>query len=185
MIYLQIALEFFKTGMFAVGGGLATLPFLREIAMNHSDWYTLSDLSDMIAVGNAIPGPIGVNMATYAGHSAAGIPGGIIAPLSMVFPSFVVILIVSAIFDKFRNSKFVEGAFVGLRPAVVALISVALLQLAKEVFIIPDVPVLLQSFSIKHIILFVAMFIFSCFKKKTNIVYYIIAGAIIGILFQM
>lgn len=182
--YLLLALEFFKTGLFAIGGGLATLPFLREISLKYG-WYTLSELSNMIAIGNATPGPIGVNMATYAGYSIGGIPGGILATLAMVLPSFIIILIVSTVLEKFRNSIYVEGAFKGLRPAVVAMITVALLQLGQEVFVIPDAQTILQSISIKHILLFALMFTLTKIQKKSNILLYIIAGAIIGIIFKM
>ena len=180
ILYLQMALEFFKTGLFAIGGGLATLPFLREISLKYA-WYTLSELSNMIAIGNATPGPIGINMATYAGYAIGGILGGILATFSIVLPSYIIILIVSMILDKFRSSIYVEGAFNGLRPAVVAMITVALLQLAKESFVLPDV----QGLSIKHIILFALMFVITKIQKKNFILLYIIAGAIIGIIFKM
>lgn len=184
MLYLQMALEFFKTGLFAIGGGLATLPFLREISVKYG-WYTLSELSNMIAIGNATPGPIGVNMATYAGYSIGGILGGIFATLAMVLPSFIVILIVSTVLEKFHNSIYVEGAFKGLRPAVVAMITVALLQLGQEIFIIPNAETTLQSISIKHIILFAAMFALTKIQKKNHIILYIALGAVIGIIFKM
>ena len=83
MIYLKLALEFFKTGLFAIGGGLATLPFLREISLTHPEWYSLKELSNMVAIANATPGPIGVNMATYAGFTTGGVLGSIIATLSL------------------------------------------------------------------------------------------------------
>ncbi len=180
MLYLQLAYEFFKTGLFAVGGGLATLPFLREISLSHPEWYSLNELSDMIAVGNATPGPIGVNMATYAGYSSGGILGGVFATLALVLPSFIVILIVSAVLDKFSSSIYVEGAFKGLRPAVVAMITVAMLQLGKEVFVTST-----NTISIKHIILFAIMFTLTKIQKKNNILLYIVLGAIIGIIFKM
>ncbi len=184
MIYLQMAYEFFKTGLFAIGGGLATLPFLREISINHG-WYTLSELSNMIAIGNATPGPIGINMATYVGYSIGGILGGILATLAMVLPSYIIILVVSSILDKFRDSVYAEGSFKGLRPAVVAMITVALLQLGQELFIIPDAKTILQSISIKHIILFIVLFVLSKIQKKNNIILYIIIGAVAGIMLKM
>lgn len=180
MLYLQLAYEFFKTGLFAVGGGLATLPFLREISISYPNWYNLNELSNMIAVGNATPGPIGVNMATYAGYSSGGILGGIFATTALVLPSFIVILIVSAVLDKFRSSIYVDGAFKGLRPAVIAMIAVAMLQLGKEVFITNT-----NNISIKHIILFAVIFTLSKIQKKNHILLYIILGAIIGIIFKM
>lgn len=180
MIYLQLAFEFLKTGLFAIGGGLATLPFLREISTKYG-WYTLSELSNMIAVGNATPGPIGINMATYAGYSIGGVLGGILSTFSIVLPSFVVILIISTVLEKFRSSIYVEGAFNGLRPAVVAMIVIAFLQLAKESFLIPNS----YNISIKHVILFALMFVITKIQKKNYILLYIIAGAIIGIIFKM
>lgn len=185
ILYLQLALEFFKTGLFAIGGGLATLPFLREISLSHPEWYSLNELSNMIAVSNATPGPIGVNMATYAGYSTGGITGGLFATFALVLPSFIVILIVSDVLEKFRSSIYVEGAFKGLRPAVVAMIAVAMLQLAKEIFIIPDAETILQSFSIKHIILFAITFALTKIQKKNHILLYIVLGAVIGIIFKM
>ena len=184
MTYLIMCWEFFKTGLFAVGGGLATLPFLREISLKYN-WYTLSELSNMIAIGNATPGPIGVNMATYAGFTTCGIVGGMLATIAMVIPSFVVILIAASILDKFRNSIYVEGAFKGLRPAVVAMISIALIELGREVFVKPDVAVWYQSISVKHIILFAGLFLLSKLQKKNNILLYIAIGAVSGIIFKM
>ena len=184
MNYLLMCWEFFKTGLFAIGGGLATLPFLREISLRYN-WYSLEELSNMIAIGNATPGPIGVNMATYAGFTTGGVGGGVLATLAMVIPSFVVILIVASILDKFRNSMYVEGAFKGLRPAVVAMISIALIELGREVFVVPDAPLWYQSVSIKHIILFAGLFFLSKLQKKNNILLYIAIGAVAGILFKM
>lgn len=185
MIYLNLFLEFFKTGLFAVGGGLATLPFLREISVNHPDWYSLKELSNMVAVANATPGPIGVNMATYVGFTTSGILGSLVATLSLVLPSFVIILIVSGILEKFKSSIYVEGVFKGLRPAVVALILIALLQLSKEVFIKEQYTGILDMFSIKHILLFAGFYILTKLDKKNRIVLFIILGALAGILLRL
>ena len=185
MTYLYLALEFFKTGLFAIGGGLATLPFLREISAEHPDWYTLGELSDMVAVANATPGPIGVNMATYAGFTVGGIAGGLLATFALALPSFIVILIISNILEKFRTSVYVEGAFAGLRPAVTALILIALLQLAGETFLNTQYQSLIQMFNIKHIIFFTALFIFTRIHKKDHTVLYILLGAAVGIIFKM
>ncbi len=182
--YLLMCWEFFKTGLFAIGGGLATLPFLREISLKYN-WYTLSELSNMIAIGNATPGPIGVNMATYAGFTTGGVGGGVLATLAMIVPSFVVVLIVASVLDKFRNSLCVEGAFKGLRPAVIAMISIALIELGREVFVKSDVLLWYHAVSIKHIILFAGLFVLSKLQKKNNILLYITIGAVAGIVFKM
>ena len=124
MIYWQLFWEFFQTGLFAVGGGMATIPFLQDIGAA-TGWFTDSDLSTMIAVSESTPGGIGVNMATYAGFTAAGIPGGIIATLGLATPSIIVILIIAMMLDKFRKSKYVDAAFYALRPASTGLIAAA------------------------------------------------------------
>ena len=105
MIYLQLFYEFFKTGLFAVGGGLATIPFLSAMTDKYT-WFTKAQLADMIAVAESTPGPIGVNTATFAGYNAAGIPGAIIATLSLVLPSYIIILAISKALQKFRDNKY-------------------------------------------------------------------------------
>ena len=127
MIYLQLFYEFFKTGLFAIGGGLATLPFLSDMA-ERTGWFTQSQLADMLAVSESTPGPVGVNMATYVGFETAGVLGAIVATLGLVFPSIVIILVIAGFLKAFRNNKFVDAAFYGLRPASTA-IGVVLLSL--------------------------------------------------------
>ena len=124
MTYLRLFWEFFKTGLFAVGGGMATVPFLKNIGLA-TGWYSQTDLMNMLAVSESTPGPIGINMATYVGFTVAGIPGAVIATIGEVTPSIIVILIVAAMLTKFRNSNYVENAFYGLRPASSGLIGAA------------------------------------------------------------
>ena len=132
MIYLRLFWEFFKTGLFAVGGGMATLPFLQAIGES-TGWYTYTDLMNMLAVSESTPGPIGINMATYVGFTAAGVPGAIVATVGEVTPSIIVILIVAAALQSFRNSKYVDRAFYGLRPASTGLIGAACVTVILEV----------------------------------------------------
>ena len=124
--------EFFKTGLFAVGGGMATLPFLKEIG-EKTGWYTYTDLMNMLAVSESTPGPIGINMATYVGFTAAGVPGAVAATAGEVTPSIVVIVVIAAFLKSFRNSRTVERVFYGLRPASTALIGAACASVALEV----------------------------------------------------
>ena len=128
MIYLQLFYEFFKTGLFAVGGGLATLPFLYDMA-DRTGWFTRPQLADMLAVSESTPGPIGVNMATYVGFVTCGIPGAIISTLGLVTPSIIVILIIAAFLKAFRHNRYVEAAFYGLRPASTAMVAAAAITL--------------------------------------------------------
>ena len=142
MIFLRLFWEFFKTGLFAVGGGMATLPFLYDIS-DRTGWFTHAQLADMVAVSESTPGPIGVNMATYVGFltgsstggTLSGVLGAAVATLGLITPSIIVILIVSAFLEKFRSSKYVSGAFYGLRPASTAMILAALVLVVKATFL--------------------------------------------------
>ena len=125
MTCLLLFYEFFKTGLFAVGGGLATLPFLYDMAARHPEWFTVSQLADMLAVSESTPGPLGVNMATYVGYLTAGIPGAVAATMGLVAPSVIVILIVAAFLKRFRESRLVNNVFYGLRPASAAMVAAA------------------------------------------------------------
>ena len=124
--------EFFQTGLFAVGGGMATLPFLKQIGEN-TGWYSYSDLMNMLAVSESTPGPIGINMATYVGFTVAGVPGALAATIGEVTPSVVVVVIVAAFLKSFRDSRVVNSAFYGLRPASTGLIGAACAGVALEV----------------------------------------------------
>ncbi|MBM7542585.1 chromate transporter [Amphibacillus cookii] len=124
MIYLQLYYEFFQAGLFAVGGGLATLPFLYDIS-DRTSWFTYEQLADMIAISESTPGAIGINMSTYAGYMAAGIPGGIVASLGLITPAVIIIVIVAQFLNKFKDNQYVQAIFYGLRPASTALIAAA------------------------------------------------------------
>ncbi len=124
MILLRLFGEVFKTGLFAVGGVMATLPFLYDMA-EKTGWFTAGNLADMIAVSESTPGPIGVNMATYVGFHTAGIPGAVIATLGLITPEIVIILLIARVLQQFRQNKTVDAAFYGLRPCSVALIAAA------------------------------------------------------------
>ena len=133
MILLELFLSFFKTGLFTFGGGYAMLPLIRAEVLAHG-WLGTEELIDFIAVSESTPGPFAVNIATYVGQVTAGIGGAACATLGVVLPSFLVILAVARFYQKFRNSRVVEGAMSGLRPAVIGLIAAALLSLGQGVF---------------------------------------------------
>lgn len=120
---LLLILEFFKTGLFAVGGGLSTIPFLTDMEQRFPHWFSETGVADIIAVAESTPGPIGVNAATFAGYSAAGVPGALTATLSLILPSIIVITIISKFLDRYRSSKLVNDTFAALRPAVTGLIA--------------------------------------------------------------
>ena len=184
---LSLMAEFFKTGLFSVGGGLATLPFLYEMSDKHPTWFSHADIADMIAISESTPGAIGINMSTYAGFRTAGIPGGILASLGLALPSVIIILIIAKFLEKFRTNKLVEGAFYGLRPASLAMISVAGLNVARVALV--NIPAFQASGAVgdlflwKAIALGVALFIAQK-KLKWHPVIFIAISAVIGIVFR-
>ena len=192
MIYLRLFLEFCKVGLFSVGGGLATIPFLTDLG-ERTGWFTSGQLADMIAISESTPGPMGVNMATYVGFTTGGVPGGVVATLGLVFPSIVVILIIAKFLQKFRQSKVVDGVFYGLRAASVALITAALLQVAKIALMFHEVPaaeygvVKTALFYWPAILLAAAVFVLLKFTplKKLHPICFIAFSAVMGIVFQM
>ena len=167
-LYLRLYWEFFKTGLFAIGGGMATLPFLKDIGAT-TGWFSQTDLMNMLAVSESTPGPVGINMATYVGYTVGGVPGAIVATIGEVTPSIIVILIVAAMLAKFRDSQYVANAFYGLRPATVGLIAAAaLLLMNSENFI-----------DYKSFLIFGAAFILT-WKFKINPILMIILAGIAG-----
>ena len=134
MIYLQLFWNFFKTGLFSVGGGLATLPFLYEMS-NNTHWFTHADIADMIAISECTPGAIGINMSTYAGYMTGGLFGGIFATIGLACPSVIIILLISRFLEKFRTNTYVDKAFYGLRPASIAMISAAGINVVRVALI--------------------------------------------------
>lgn len=187
MTILQLMYEFFKTGLFSVGGGLATLPFLYEMSGRHPEWFTSSDIADMIAISESTPGAIGINMSTYAGYRTAGIPGGILASFALALPCVIIILIIARFLAKFRQNKLVEGAFYGLRPASIAMISVAGINVVKVALVNMDALTagggLGEFFIWKALILAVLIFVAQK-KLKWNPIIFIAISAVVGVIFK-
>ncbi len=194
MLFLRLFYEFFKTGLFAVGGGMATIPFLYTMADN-TGWFTRDDLANMIAISESTPGPIGVNMATYVGFLSGmgqgGIPGALLgavtATIGLITPSIIVILIVAAILKSFRDNKYVANAFYGLRPASTGLIAAAgLVVLLENLFTSETVS--LASFNYKGVILGVILWLLTNAVKPTKKLHPIVfigISAVAGVVFAM
>ena len=182
MILLTLFLEFFKIGLFSVGGGLATLPFLYELADKY-DWFTRVELIDMIAISESTPGPLGVNMATYAGYNAAGIIGGIIATMGILVPALIVILTICKVLDKFKNNKYVNAAFHGIRPAVAALIFVSAWEVIEATLFHVD-KTMLEFFNWPALGCF-ALVYFLLVKYKKHPIVYITLAAFISIIIPL
>ena len=164
--------EFFKIGLFAVGGGLVTIPFLFELTRKY-DWFTAQELMDMIAVSQSTPGPVGVNMATYAGFQTAGVGGGIIATLGLVLPSLVIVILVSKLLNRCSRDGIVDDIMMSIRPAGIALILQAGIELMK-----------LSITDYFSVLFMIGMFFLIYFFKKSPI-FYIILSAILGVAFGL
>ena len=189
MIYLNLFWEFFKTGLFAVGGGMATLPFLRSMGES-TGWFTAGQLADMVAVSESTPGPIGVNMATYVGFTTAGAPGALFATLGLVTPSIIIILIIAAFLKAFRSNKYVERIFYGIRPASTALIAAAGVSVMELCLLNMDTVHAGGSFaafiSFKGLMLFAAVWVLTNPVKRTknwHPIVFIALSAVAGIVF--
>lgn len=200
MIFLRLFYEFFKTGLFAIGGGLATLPFLSEMA-EKTGWFTQADLADMVAISESTPGPIGINMASYVGFTAggqSGIPCGsilgcLVATLGLITPSIIIILIIFGILQKFKDNKYVKSAFYGLRPASTGLIAAAGLSVVEISLLrlgLFSEQGLGAIFDWKAIILAVILFLAMKYLPKANKkldlhpAFYLLISAIVGIVLK-
>lgn len=186
MIYLELFYRFFITGLFAVGGGLATLPFLYDMS-EATGWFTAADISNMIAISESTPGPIGVNMGTYVGYTTTGVWGGLTATIGLITPSVIVIVIVAKMLERFKNAKVVNDVFFGLRPASTGLIAAAGIGIVKISFLNLELFNQTQSiadlFVLKAIILAVIVFI-AIKKLDWHPIVYILFSAVIGVIFK-
>lgn len=175
MIYLSLFYEFFKIGLFSIGGGLATLPFLYKLAETHPHWLSAQTIADMIAISESTPGPIGINMATYAGYQAAGPLGGVIATLGEVAPSIIIIVIIARFLAEFDKNPIVKHAFYGLRAAVVGLITFALLKLLAVTLLLDG---MVNYF---NVVVYLALVALVLNFKKVHPLVWILIGAGIGV----
>ena len=187
MIYFLLFLEFFKIGLFAIGGGMAALPFLYELAGKYS-WYTQSDVANMLAISESTPGPIGVNMSTYVGFVTAGLRGSLLSTLALIIPGAIISMIVFSFMTKFRKNPLVESSFYGIRPAVTALITVALIEVLKTCVVKLDAyhltNNLIDLLDFKAAAAFIA-FVILIRKFKFHPILYVACGAFLGILLRL
>ncbi|MDO5401238.1 MAG: chromate transporter [Eubacteriales bacterium] len=194
MLYLKLFLSFFKVGLFSIGGGMATVPFLYELS-DATGWFTHNDLANMIAVSESTPGPIGANMATYVGFvtgaaqggTPAALLGAVCATLGLVSPAIIIILIVAKLLKSFRENRYVNDAFYGLRPASTGLIAAAGLSVAMTNLFSPEVFPLL-GINWKGILLAAVLWLLTNKVKKTKSLHPILfigASALVGVLFGM
>lgn len=170
MIYLQLFFEFCKIGLLALGGGLATVPFLYDLTVSHS-WFTSQELTEMIAVSESTPGPLGVNMATYAGFRAAGVWGGLVATLGLIMPSMIIIILLARYLKKHSEDMKFESLMKSIRPVSLALISFGGIFIARDI---------IDDYMTAGCV--IAAFVF-IHKIRIHPILYIISGAVGGLLF--
>ena len=194
MILIQLFLEFCRVGLFSVGGGLATIPFLTDLG-ERTGWFTSGQLADMIAISESTPGPMGVNMATYVGFQTGSLAGGplggaagaVLATLGLITPSIIIIIAIAGFLQKFRQSKTVDAVFSGLRPASTALIASAGLSVALSVLTVVG-GTAEHTFGLNWPALILTVAVFVCMRytplKKLHPVAFIAAAAVIGAVFQ-
>ncbi|MBE6955568.1 MAG: chromate transporter [Ruminococcaceae bacterium] len=187
MKLLLMFLEFFKTGLFSIGGGLATLPFLNAMGDKYG-WFTRADVANMLAISESTPGPIGVNMATYAGVQTAGVFGGILTTLGLVTPSFIIIILVASVLKRFRENRFVQSSLKSLRPVSVGLVASAVLSVFAASLI--DLEALLALnwkgiTSIGAVATFAVLLFVRVKWKKLHPIVLVLIGAVAGILLKL
>ena len=187
MLLLRLFYEFCKTGLFAIGGGLTTLPFLNDMA-DRTGWFTRAQLADMLAISESTPGPIGVNMATYVGFTTAGIPGAVMATLGLITPSIVVILLVAAFLKAFRTNRYVEAAFYGLRPASAAMVASAGIGVAMLTLLNTALPLgggLIRGRALALALGILVLTRWVPWVKQRHPIWFILLGAAAGILLKL
>lgn len=186
MKYIILTWEFLKIGLLAVGGGLASLPFLQDMVEKYG-WITTDQLMNMIAVSESTPGPIGTNVATYVGYEIGGVPGALIATLSEVAPAVIVITLLSRYLKRFSENPIVQGGFAALRPTVAGLIGAVALQMARSEFL----PAVSSGFtSYLHNVEwgalgFGALLLVLLQRYDWHPILVLVAAAIVGVIFQM
>lgn len=178
MLLLSLFASFAKIGLLAVGGGLATLPFLYELANTH-DWISIADISNLVAISESTPGPLGVNMATYVGFIRAGVPGAVTATIGLITPSIILIIIIAGFLRKFQTSTIVKNVFYGLRAASCALITAAMLGVAKLAFFGAEMKTFFWQGALLAVVLF-----FATRKLRWHPVVFIAISAVVGIIFK-
>lgn len=184
LIYLYLFLEFFKIGLFTIGGGYAMIPLMRETVLKY-DWMEEEQFYDFLGISESTPGPIAVNMATFIGASEGGILGSLVATIGVVLPSFIIILLVASLLKKLIKNKYFQAFMDGVKPVVIGLIlSTGLVLLINSIgFNTTD---LSFAFNLPSTIIFVILvslfLVFKyLFKKKLGNISLIVIAATLGI----
>lgn len=165
MIYLKLFLEFFHIGLFSFGGGYATLPFLYHIA-DVQQWYTTKQLSDMIAISSITPGPVGVNVATFAGFMTSGVLGALVATASVILPSLIIVIAISKLLEQFKHNKYVQSVIYTLKPAGCGLLAAV------------GVDMFVNNINLLGMFLLAGLFFASLTEKRDPLFYLAVSGVV-------
>lgn len=183
MIYLLLFFEFFKIGLFTVGGGMASIPFLYDLAERY-DWFTAADVTYFIAISESSPGPIAVNMATFAGNHTAGLLGGAAATLGSIAPGLIIVILVTKVLSKYKDNRYLLAGLGGIRPAVIAMITIAFLTVARISLLhtgdFHSPMHWLRLIDYRAVALFGVM-LFAMLKFKKHPIIYIVLGGVVGV----
>lgn len=181
MIFLDLFLTFFKIGAFTFGGGYAMLPLVQAEVIKNG-WLDSEKIINFIAVSESTPGPFAINISTYVGMEMGGFIGAVCATLGVILPSFIIILIIARLFEKFKDNKYVDAVMSGLKPAVVGLIATAVLSIGKTVFFKDGIsPDIFGGAEVYISLLTFAIMMFLALKKKHPI-FIICLSAVIGVI---
>jgi len=183
ILLFKLFISFFTIGITSIGGGLSTIPLLTDI-MIKNNWMTNGEIIDMIAISQMTPGPIGINMATFAGIKTAGVLGGLFATLGIITPSIIIIVIIAHLYNKFKNSKYVKGVMTTIRPVVTGMIVAVCINIALitlfNIGLFKDTLRFFDLFNFSSIMIALGVFI-AGYKFKTHPVILILLSALIGI----
>ncbi|MEN8076995.1 chromate transporter [Clostridioides difficile] len=172
-LLIRLYLAFLKIGTFSFGGGYAMLPFIQKEIVEKNNWISMTEFTDIIGISQMTPGPVAINSATFVGYKVSGVLGSVIATLGVVTTSFILVTIINKLLDKFKESKFIKAALLGMRPVLIALIIYAFIDLAKEAYI--DVKSIIITLIIGVILL----------SKKVHPILVIVIAAILGMVFYI
>lgn len=172
-LLIKLYLAFLKIGTFSFGGGYAMLPFIQKEIVEKNNWISMSEFTDIIGISQMTPGPVAINSATFVGYKISGVIGSIIATLGVITTSFILVTVINKLLDKFKESKGIKAALLGMRPVLIALIIYAFIDLAKEAYI--DIKSIIITLIIGAILL----------SKKVHPILVIVIAAVLGLLFYL
>lgn len=185
MILIKLLLSFFQIGLFSIGGGYASLPLIQQQVVDLNQWLTMGEFTDLLTLSQMTPGPIAINAATFVGNRIAGLGGSLVATLGDVLPSFIIVLILSFIYFKYKNISVMQGILSGLRPAVVALIASAGISILTTAFWgEKGFSIHLSDINYIAVVLFIIC-LFFLKKFKPNPIFVIAGSGIVGMVIYL